>query len=252
MKKSYILLILLASLGLTDICMAAANTFSDGGGILYTEPLPAVIFQHKYHVDDKHISCDKCHSGLFEMSALKVQEKKDFKMESLYQGKYCGACHNGKDAFASDTQCARCHVRVTGTEAGHVKGKPAPYPKPVYNTSVLIGKGEREVRFNHEKHTSSAQCVNCHPQLFLIKKGSNKITLENHTQSKSCFGCHDGKKTFSSYDCNSCHKNWQEIAQVGRLKPKAAAKGSCYQCHTSGSIMKAMVKVPVIQSEGAG
>jgi c(7)-type cytochrome triheme protein len=252
MKKSYVLIILLASLCITDICMAAGNTFSDGGGILYTGPLNAVIFRHKYHVDDKHISCDKCHSGLFEMEALTAQEKDDFKMESLYRGKYCGACHNGKAAFAADSQCARCHVRITGLEVGHVKGKPAPYKNPVYNTSVLIGKGEMEVRFNHEKHASHSKCNDCHPRLFQIKKSSNNITLADHNRSKSCFGCHDGKKTFSRYDCNSCHKNWTEIARAGHLKDKAAGKGTCYKCHTSASEMKTLVKAPVIQGEGEG
>jgi len=252
MKKSYALIILLALLCLTDTGLAAGNTFSDGGGIIYTEPLSAVIFRHQYHVDDKHIACDKCHSGLFEMEALKVQEKDDFTMESLYRGKYCGACHNGKDAFASDSQCARCHVRATGLEAGHVKGKPAPYKTPVYNTSVLIGKGEMEVRFNHEKHASPSKCTDCHPRLFQIKKGSNNITLADHNRSKSCFGCHDGKKTFSRYDCNSCHKNWTEIARAGHLKDKAAGKGTCYKCHTSASEMKALVKPPLIQGEGEG
>ena len=252
MKKSYVLIILLASLCMTDICMAAANTFSDGGGILYTKPLNAVIFKHKYHVDDKHITCDKCHSGLFEMEALKAQKKDDFKMESLYRGKYCGACHNGKAAFASDTQCARCHVRTTGLTVGHVKGKPAPYKTPVYNTAVIIGKGEREVSFKHEKHTSAGQCRDCHPQPFQIKKGSNKITIADHNQSKSCFGCHDGKKAFSQYDCNNCHKNWTEIAKAGKLKDKAASKGTCYKCHTNESEMKALVKPPEIGGEGAG
>lgn len=252
MKKSYVLIILLASLCMTDICTAAGSNFSDGGGILYTEPLNAVIFRHKYHVDDKHIACDKCHSGLFEMEALKAQEKKDFKMASLYKGKYCGACHNGKDAFASDTQCARCHVRTTGLTVGHAKGKPAPYKNPVYNTSVIIGKGEREVSFNHEKHTSATKCRDCHPRPFQIKKDSNKITLKNHTQSKYCFGCHDGKKTFSLYSCNSCHKNWTEIAKAGQLKDKAASKGTCYKCHTSDGEMKALVKPPLIKGEGEG
>jgi c(7)-type cytochrome triheme protein len=252
MKKSYIFSILLASLCVADICMAAGTTFSDGGGILYTEPLNAVTFKHKHHVDDKKISCDKCHSGLFEMDALNAQEKDNFVMESLYQGKYCGACHNGKVAFAADTQCARCHVRITGMEAGHVKGKPAPYKNPVYNSSVSIGKGEMAVRFNHEKHASPSKCNDCHPRLFQIKKGSNKIALADHNQSKSCFGCHDGKKAFSQYDCSSCHKNWTEIAKAGKLKDKSGANGTCYKCHTSDSEMKTLVKAPKIGGEGEG
>jgi len=252
MKKIYLLIILLTSLGMTEIGTAAKTTFSDGGGILYTEPLPSVIFRHQYHVDVKQIACDKCHSGLFEMEALKAQKKNDFNMESLYRGKYCGACHNGKEAFAADTQCARCHIRPSGVEAGHVQGKPAPYKKPVYNTSVSIGKGEMAVRFDHEKHAPSSQCRDCHPRPFQIKKGANNITLTNHTQPQYCFSCHDGKKTFSFYNCSSCHQKWTDIAQAGTLKEKAGKSSSCYQCHTSDSKMKELVKAPAIGGEGEG
>ena len=242
---------LLASICMAQVCMAAEGTFSDGGGLLYTEPVQSVIFRHKYHVDVKKLSCEKCHSGLFEMEALSAQEKDDFIMESLYRGKYCGACHNGKDAFASDTQCARCHVRAEGLEVGHVKGKPAPYKIPTYNTSTSFGKGEMQVRFNHEKHSPPANCRDCHLKLFQIKKGANNITLLDHDPQKYCFGCHDGKKSFSWYDCNSCHKNWTEIAQAGPMKARAD-KGSCYQCHTNASEMKALVKPPKIGGEGEG
>jgi c(7)-type cytochrome triheme protein len=255
MKKSRVLLMLLASLCIANISVAADSDFSDGGGILYTQPLNAVIFRHKYHVDVKHITCDKCHSGLFEMEALEAQEKDDFTMKSLDEGKYCGACHNGKDAFASNAECARCHVRLTDWQGqvGYLKGKPAPYKMPVYNTSISFGQGEMKVRFNHEKHSSPLNCRDCHLKLFRIKKGSNSLTLADHNRQKSCFGCHDGKETFSWYSCNKCHKNWTEIAQIGQLKHKAVAtKGSCYKCHTSDSEMKALVKPPLIQSEGEG
>jgi c(7)-type cytochrome triheme protein len=250
MKKIRVLLILLASVCLTQSSIAAETPFSDGGGILYTQPIKSVIFRHKYHVDVKKISCEKCHSGLFEMEALSAEGKKDFVMESLYRGKYCGACHNGKDAFASDAQCARCHVRIDEQQVGHVKGKPKPYKVPNYNTTILFGKDEMLVRFKHEKHSPPADCRDCHTKLFQIKKGSNNITVADHNPQKYCFGCHDGKKTFSWYDCNSCHKNWTEITQIGTLSK--AGKGSCYKCHTSAVDLKALVVPPKIGGEGEG
>jgi c(7)-type cytochrome triheme protein len=85
-----------------------------GGDIIYTKPLKAVLFSHKVHVEEIGFSCEACHDGIFEMSALSVQEKDDFTMDSLYKGKYCGACHDGSMAFASNTQCARCHIGVKG------------------------------------------------------------------------------------------------------------------------------------------
>ncbi|QOX80322.1 cytochrome c3 family protein [Trichlorobacter lovleyi] len=83
--------------------------------IVYDKPVRGVIFSHKAHVD-KGLGCDMCHNHLFEQQAKKVQANKDFVMESLYQGKYCGTCHNGSLAFASNTRCATCHIGVKGDE----------------------------------------------------------------------------------------------------------------------------------------
>lgn len=87
---------------------------ADGGDILYTEPVKSVVFSHRIHVDKNGLGCDSCHDGLFEMKALAAQDKDNFTMEALYKGEYCGACHDGSMAFASNTQCATCHVGVKG------------------------------------------------------------------------------------------------------------------------------------------
>ncbi len=95
----------------------------DAGGpeIIYTKPVRGVYFSHKYHVKDLGLPCESCHSGIFEMEALKSQENSDFVMESLYQGKYCGSCHNGQAAFASNTKCATCHIGVKGMKEHYEK-----------------------------------------------------------------------------------------------------------------------------------
>lgn len=169
----------------------------NGGGILYTEPIRSVLFTHQSHIVENKLTCDECHSGLFEMEALKVQGKKDFNMESLYKGKYCGACHNGKKAFASDSQCARCHIRVSGFG-----------PRsdiPVYRASEYFGKDKRVVHYNHKIHTKKFRCTTCHPALFKIKKGANRITMADHGRKQYCFSCHDGTMSFSWMDCSRCH-----------------------------------------------
>ncbi|MGB9761317.1 MAG: cytochrome c3 family protein [Caldimicrobium thiodismutans] len=85
-----------------------------GPEIVYVKPVRGVLFSHKKHVGELGFPCESCHNSLFEMQALKSQENPDFKMEALYQGKYCGACHNGQAAFASNTKCATCHIGVKG------------------------------------------------------------------------------------------------------------------------------------------
>ncbi len=250
MKKNLVLMIFLALFCIANVGATGKSSFSDDGGILYTQPVKSVIFRHQHHVDVKKISCEKCHSGLFEMQALLAQEKKDFIMDSLYKGRYCGACHNGKDAFASDKQCARCHVRISEKSVGHVKGKAKPYKAPAYHTTVAMGKDQRQVSFNHEKH-ASLNCMDCHSKLFQIRKGSTKIALETHQSQKYCFNCHNGKKEFSWNNCTKCHQNWKDIKPYGILTARAD-RGSCVACHTNPDEMKSLVKPPEIGGEAEG
>lgn len=82
--------------------------------IVFTKPVKAVVFDHKKHIEDAGLSCDDCHDELFEMAAGTAEENEDFNMEALYNGKYCGACHNGEMAFASNRKCTSCHIGVLG------------------------------------------------------------------------------------------------------------------------------------------
>ena len=191
-------LIFIFSALLIFVMTLAARAADSAKGILYTQPVESVIFSHSDHLQ-KGTTCATCHSGLFEMEALHAQQNKDFTMDSLYKGKYCGACHNGKKAFASDTECARCHV-----------GTRYPVPQkdaPAYKVAVAIGKGDQQVVFNHERHLKKATCRSCHASLFAPGEGLAKIGLADHSRKKYCFVCHDekGKDTFSGSDCNRCH-----------------------------------------------
>ncbi|MFZ8830898.1 MAG: cytochrome c3 family protein [Thermodesulfobacteriaceae bacterium] len=87
-----------------------------GPEIEYTKPVKGVLFSHKLHVKDLGLLCESRHMDIFEMEAFKSQRNPDFNMDSLYKGKYCGACHDGKIAFASNTKCATCHIGVKGLE----------------------------------------------------------------------------------------------------------------------------------------
>lgn len=83
--------------------------------IVFTEPVKAVIFDHKMHTEDMGLECSSCHPKLFRMKLGDAESQPDkFVMKALYDGKYCGACHNGDDAFASDTKCTTCHIGVLG------------------------------------------------------------------------------------------------------------------------------------------
>ncbi|HEY4744172.1 MAG TPA: c(7)-type cytochrome triheme domain-containing protein [Desulfuromonadaceae bacterium] len=97
---------------------AAVAAENHGGDVVYTKPVKSVLFSHKVHVEDKELSCDLCHARTFQMQALSAQENPDFTMKSLVEGKYCGTCHNGTMAFASNTRCTACHTGVKGAGGG--------------------------------------------------------------------------------------------------------------------------------------
>ncbi len=90
------------------------DTYGPEAPIVWTKPVKAVIFNHKTHTMDNDLDCDSCHDDLFLMEAGAAEEEEDFVMESLYDGNYCGACHDGSTAFASDTRCTACHIGVRG------------------------------------------------------------------------------------------------------------------------------------------
>lgn len=82
--------------------------------IVWTKPVKAVVFEHEKHTEDMGLDCQSCHDDLFVMQAGTAEENDDFTMESLYDGNYCGACHDGNTAFASNTRCTTCHIGVRG------------------------------------------------------------------------------------------------------------------------------------------
>jgi c(7)-type cytochrome triheme protein len=65
---------------------------------------PPSVFPHWVH--RTRYRCYVCHPAPFTMQ----QGANAITMDSIQQGQFCGACHNGKTAFAADFEnCARCH-----------------------------------------------------------------------------------------------------------------------------------------------
>ncbi len=94
-----------------------------GGDIIYTNPVKSVVFSHKNHAA-MGLDCNVCHDKIFQMAALTAESQPDFNMKGLADKKYCGSCH-AKDgmAFASDTQCARCHIGTKGFNKSQKQAK---------------------------------------------------------------------------------------------------------------------------------
>ena len=84
--------------------------------VIFNRPVKGVLFTHKEHVD-MGLTCASCHDSAFEMRVGAAEEHPEkFNMQALYAGTYCGVCHNGNIAFASNTRCASCHSGVRGVE----------------------------------------------------------------------------------------------------------------------------------------
>jgi c(7)-type cytochrome triheme protein len=90
------------------------DTYGPKDPIVWTKPVKSVVFDHKIHTMDGGLECDSCHDELFAMEAGAAEQNEDFTMATLYEGGYCGACHDGSTAFASNTRCTSCHIGVRG------------------------------------------------------------------------------------------------------------------------------------------
>ncbi len=67
--------------------------------------LPPAVFPHWFH--RIRFKCYACHPAIFELKA----GANAITMDDIREGKFCGACHNGKTAWeVSFDTCNRCHV----------------------------------------------------------------------------------------------------------------------------------------------
>ncbi len=64
-----------------------------------------VTYPHKPHT--QILSCDNCHTGIFQMQA----GADPITMEKIFAGEYCGRCH-GPVAFDPASACPRCHTAM--------------------------------------------------------------------------------------------------------------------------------------------
>ena len=81
-----------------------------GQKVEFASPMGKVTFDGKAHAD-KGLKCADCHTKpkLFEMKKGKNQ----MTMKDMNEGKFCGACHDGKKSFSTKTpaDCAKCHKK---------------------------------------------------------------------------------------------------------------------------------------------
>ena len=61
-----------------------------------------------------------------------------------------------------------------------------------------------DVVYPHKAHTQWLDCSNCHPAIFIPKKGANQISMASILMGEQCGVCH-GKVAFPVSECRLCH-----------------------------------------------
>ena len=134
-------------------------------------------FSHKKHTEV--YQCSACHAKLYA-----IGPNKHASMAAMEKGKSCGACHNGKEAFAV-ADCAKCH--------------------PVKDINFKVANAAN-VTFSHTSHLNLYRCSSCHTGTFSLKTGNKPVSMSEMKKSKSCGACHDGTTAFTVRgNCDSCH-----------------------------------------------
>ncbi len=210
--------------------------------------LKKVVFPHWFH--RIRFTCKVCHSDVGFTMKIGAD---DIKMTEIFDGQWCGKCHNGKIAFLP-LNCSRCHslgrevpensklepllkdlpADKHGNKIDWVKALVEEKIKP---KSSLDGDEEMlvfdrdiqfklqgpstlpEVIFPHKEHTQWLFCNNCHPQIFKMKAGANPVTRADIDKGKFCGACH-GKVAFPLTDCKRCHNQQRlENSQKKKIPP---------------------------------
>lgn len=193
-----------------------------------------VVFSHWKH--RVKYTCRVCHSELdFYMKANTTEIREILNR----QGKFCGACHNGKIAFKLNGNCEKCHSgdirygaekfetfytnQFPHTQFGNGidwdealkrelikplsflknKSEDIPFEKKL-NIDADWGRISPAI-FTHKTHAKWLECSNCHPDIFNIKKKSTaQFTMANILKGKFCGACHLNV-AFPMNDCKRCH-----------------------------------------------
>ena len=80
---------------------------------------------------------------------------------------------------------------------------------------VRVPKGSMpDVVFPHRQHTLWLTCSNCHPDIFVPRKGANQINMASILLGQKCGVCH-GKVAFPISECKRCHSQPKKVAANG-------------------------------------
>ena len=201
-----------------------------------------VSFSHWLH--RKYFTCRVCHSELdFNMKAntTEITERDN------RNGKFCGACHDGRVAFRHSGNCDKCHngdINYSAPRFDEFFEKPFPttgygnginwvesLDRKLIQPATFLNRKSQDINFDkllvmeagwsiispavfpHKAHVAWLDCNNCHPDLFNVKrKGTKQLNMSAMLGGDFCGACHL-TVAFPLDDCQRCHPGMKEDAR---------------------------------------
>jgi len=109
---------------------------------------------------------------------------------------------------------------VKALDDGNIKPRwertdPSAEPMVMDMNIVRVPKSSMpDVVFPHRQHTLWLACSNCHPDIFIPRKGANQINMAAIILGQKCGVCH-GKVAFPVSECKRCHSQPKKVATYG-------------------------------------
>lgn len=198
-----------------------------------------VSFSHWIH--RQKYTCRVCHSELdfnMKVNTTEITES------ASRAGKFCGACHNGRESFKHTGNCDKCHTGEIGSgRERYEELMTKPFPFNQYGNGIdwvesqrrglikpknYLKKKSTDIPFEktlfletewsivtpsifpHKAHIEWLECGSCHPELFNIKKKTTKdLNMKTILQGQYCGVCHLNV-AFPMDDCRRCHPQMKE------------------------------------------
>lgn len=193
----------------------------------------AVAFSHWRH--RARYSCRVCH---YELEFQLLTNETEITEEDNRNGLYCGACHDGGEAFSvrDEAMCKRCHTGSIKSEKSDFKEFVKKLPRAPYGNEIDWVAAETILKpryswfkdeqpmdfdkdlemqaawfnippavFSHKVHQRLLDCANCHPDVFNIKQQTTEhFEMRFILDRKFCGACHL-TVAFPLDDCMRCH-----------------------------------------------
>ena len=208
-------------------------------------PVKPVAFSHWRH--RLRYTCRVCH---LELDFAMRRNATEITEAGIRKGLHCGACHDGKTAFAAaeESNCARCHTGTTETDLADFLHRLAELPSSEFGNGVdwsralTLGKiapvssltddfdpltldttlsleaGWNFVApatFPHAEHVRWLDCANCHPSIFNVKKNTTeRFSMRRTLAREFCGACHV-RVAFPLDDCRRCHPTMKNAPTFG-------------------------------------